>query len=50
MYAIVRHWALAPVFSGLAFLLASIDTRVSLLMYVLRCSTTRCPVRPSCAG
>jgi hypothetical protein len=35
MYALARHWALVPVFYDLAFLLASVDTRVSVLTYVL---------------
>jgi uncharacterized membrane protein len=35
LYALARHWALVPVFYGLAFVLASLDTRVSMLMYVL---------------
>lgn len=35
MHALAKHWMLIPVFYGLAFVLAYIDARVSLVMYVL---------------
>jgi uncharacterized membrane protein len=35
LHALTRHWMLIPVFYGLAFLLASFNARVSLIMYVL---------------
>jgi uncharacterized membrane protein len=35
LHALARHWMLIPVFYGLAFLLAYVNARVSLIMYVL---------------
>jgi uncharacterized membrane protein len=35
LHALTRHWLLIPVFYGVAFLLATFNARVSLIMYVL---------------
>jgi hypothetical protein len=35
LYALQQHWLLAPIFYSLAFVLAFVNARVSMAMYVI---------------